>query len=76
MKAKPCLPCRLCGHRAESDWTLIDAETDWESYFIGCSNEVCDTMLSMEFSAIPRDHKASVEAILLRTWNELQSIHS
>jgi hypothetical protein len=74
MKTNGFLPCRLCGHRAEADWTLIDPETDWQSYFIGCSNEVCDTMLSMEFHAIPREHKPAVEAILLRAWNELQRI--
>ncbi len=76
MKTKPFLPCRLCGYVPEADWTLIDSDTDWQSYFVGCSNEVCDTMLSMEFHAIPRDQKVAVEAILLRTWNELQSIHS
>ncbi len=66
------LPCRLCGSLPEADWTLLDAETDWRSYFIGCSNDLCDTMLSMEFHSMEKANMKAVESILERTWNEIQ----
>ena len=69
------LPCALCGSDPESDWTVLDCETDWRSYFIGCSNDRCDTMLSMEFHSIDRSRIKSIEQILARSWNEIQRGH-
>lgn len=65
-------PCSSCGHTAEADWTLIDIETTWQSYWIACTNESCDTMLSMEVPRVKdRDHRRLIESSLQVTWNHL-----
>lgn len=67
-------PCRLCGSSADADWALIDPDEseEWQSYFIACSNDECDTMLSMEVHRLENNkHRKTIEQSLRVTWDHL-----
>ena len=68
-------PCSLCGQSAEADWTHLDAETTWQSYWVACTNESCDTMLSMEVPRVKdKAHRKLIEDSLQVTWNHLHEL--
>lgn len=70
----PLQHCRLCGSSAKADWLLMDAdESDqWQSYFIACTNNECNTMLSMEVHRIETNKQRKlIEQSLKVTWNHL-----
>lgn len=65
-------PCSLCGQAAEADWTMLDEEATWQSYWIACINDCCDTMLSMEVQKVKdKNHRKLIEDSLRVTWNHL-----
>lgn len=62
-------PCSLCGHEAEQDWLMIDV--DWQQFYIGCANECCNVMLSLELSGLNPSRMKQIESILVTTWNQV-----
>lgn len=67
-------PCRLCGYTTEADWVLMDQDEsdEWQSYFVACSNDECDTMLSMEVHRLENNkHRKAIEQSLRVTWDHL-----
>lgn len=61
--------CPLCGHEAEQDWLMIDV--DWQQFYIGCSNDCCNVMLSLEMSGLSKSRFNEVEQLLATTWNQI-----
>jgi len=61
--------CSLCGHEAEQDWLMID--TDWQQCYIGCSNECCNVMLSLEMRGLTKTRIKQIEQVLATTWNQV-----
>ena len=74
---KELLPCKLCGSPAKSDWLVIDIDRfapneGWCSFYISCSSEECDTMLSIELDRLKnKKHRALIEGSLRVTWNHI-----
>jgi len=69
------VPCSFCGQSAEADWTLLDDGTTWQSYWIACTNESCDTMLSLEVPIVKdKHHRKLIEQSLRVTWNHLHEL--
>lgn len=68
-------PCSSCGHAAEADWTLVDVDATWQSYWIACTHDCCDTMLSMEVPLVKdKAHRKLIEDSLQVTWNHLHEL--
>ena len=65
------LPCRYCGCPAEQDRLPMDEI--WTSYYIGCTNTLCDAMLSVESPRADPAHRAFVEQQLQAFWNALNA---
>lgn len=65
-------PCSFCGQSSEADWTMVDEDATWQSYWIACTHDCCDTMLSMEVPRVKdRQHRKLIESSLQVTWNHL-----
>ena len=62
--------CSLCLHEAEADWVFIDPESEWMSY-IGCSSDLCDTMLSLEVPRLKKKDMLLIEETLIDAWNRI-----
>ena len=45
----------------------------WTSYYIGCTNELCDAMLSVETPNADSVHRLFVEQQLQAFWNALNA---
>jgi len=59
--------CSRCGSEPESGWLFIPDST-WTSYYVGCSNDLCDTMVSTEVHFIHED-QAQIEGAIEAAWN-------
>lgn len=62
--------CRVCRDPAESGWMMMDSE--WLSFYVGCSNDLCGAIISME---VVREgsNLAVVEKVLKQAWNEVNA---
>lgn len=60
--------CKHCRHLAESGWMMMDAR--WSSFYVGCSNDLCDAMISMEVVSEGSD-LGGVEQAVKQAWNQV-----
>jgi hypothetical protein len=65
--------CRCCGYQAERGWMMMDEV--WSSYYIGCSNDLCDAMVSMEVRSDGKTFRMKVEQVVKQAWNEVNNAH-
>jgi len=63
--------CRCCGYQAERGWMMMDEV--WSSYYIGCSNNLCDAMVSMEVRSDGKTFRMKVEQVVKQAWNEVNA---
>ena len=45
----------------------------WSSYYIGCSNDLCDAMVSMEVRSDGKTFRMKVEQAVKHAWNEVNA---
>lgn len=63
--------CKYCGHSPEQDRLIMDEV--WTSYYIGCSNPLCDSMISIESPRSNREYRLFVEHQLQLFWNAVNA---
>jgi hypothetical protein len=59
--------CSRCGCEAEADWVMIP-DSHWSSFFVGCANDLCDSMLSAEID-FSHKNRERVEDAVRSAWN-------
>ncbi len=62
--------CRYCGRHAEHG--LLPLDEEWLSCFIGCSNDLCDNMISVEIIGNDKALLHKSNKIIQNAWNDLQ----
>ncbi len=65
--------CRRCGYPVEKGWIMLDEV--WSSYYIGCSNDLCDAMVSMDVRSDGKTFRKKVEDAVKQAWNEVNNAH-
>lgn len=64
-------PCRYCHQPAECGWLVMDDV--WSSYYVGCSNDLCDAMISMEVVSAGKSFRGLVETVIQQAWNKVNA---
>lgn len=64
--------CQYCHQPAEQGWLMIDRK--WSSYYVGCGNDLCGSMVSMEVASESKSFRGSVEKAIQKVWNEINSL--
>jgi hypothetical protein len=67
MKKISLVKCSRCGSEAEADWVMIP-DSHWSSFFVGCSNDLCDSMASIEID-FSHKNRERVEDAVRTAWN-------
>jgi len=65
-------PCKQCHSPAECGWLMMDDV--WSSYYVGCSNDLCDAMVSMEVVSAGKEFRIKVERAIQQAWYEVNKI--
>lgn len=71
VKSISLVKCSRCGCEAEADWVMIP-DSHWSSYFVGCANDLCDSMVSAEVDDAKRD-LAKIEGAVRTAWNTIHA---
>lgn len=61
--------CRYCHQSAEQGWMIMDEV--WSSYYVGCSNDLCDAMISMEVVSSGKSFRELIEKTIKQAWNDV-----